>query len=83
MTLTLGAEVEHRVVLSGREQTYKISDTIVNFDHGSYYENTAAGNLGASYSLDNNTLAYVHLDSRFSNNTRGTYGASMGIQLSF
>lgn len=83
LTLTVGAEVEHRVVLSGREQTYKISDTIVNFNHGSYYENTAAGNLGVNVSLDNNTLAYVHLDSRFSNNTRGTYGASMGIQIQF
>ena len=31
LTLTVGGEVEHRVVLSGKEQTYKISDTIVNF----------------------------------------------------
>ncbi|MBT5633712.1 MAG: hypothetical protein HOJ13_13380 [Nitrospina sp.] len=83
LTLTAGGELEHRRVLAGREQTYKVSDTIVNYRHGSFYESSAAGNLGANVSLDNNTLAYLHLDSRFSDQTRGTYGASMGIQIQF
>ena len=83
LTLTAGGELEHRGVLAGLEQTYKVSDTFVNYREGSYYENTAAGNLGANVSLDNNTLAYLHLDSRFSDQTRGTYGASMGIQIQF
>ena len=83
MTLTAGGELEHRRVLAGREQTYKVSDTIVNYRHGSFYESSAAGNLGANVSLDNNTLAYLHLNSRFSDQTRGTYGASMGIQIQF
>jgi hypothetical protein len=83
LTLTIGGELEHRRVLAGREQTYKVSDTIVDYRQGSFYESSVAGNMGANYSLDNNTLAYVHLDSRFSDNTQGTYGASMGIQIQF
>ena len=83
LTLTAGGELEHRGVLAGLEQTYKVSDTIVDYRQGSFYESSVAGNMGANYSLDNNTLAYVHLDSRFSDNTQGTYGASMGIQIQF
>ncbi len=83
LTLTVGGELEHRKVLMGREQSYAINGTTVDNKHGSFWENTAAGKLGATYLMDNNTLAYVNLDSRFSNQTRSTYGASVGIKLNF
>ena len=42
-----------------------------------------AGKLGANYSINNNMVAYVNIDSRFSNLIRGTYGASVGLKLNF
>jgi len=75
--------MEHRLVLAGREQTYAINETPVDYKQGSFYESSVAGNLGVNYSLDNNTLAYLHIDNRFSNFTRGTYDASLGIQIKF
>ncbi len=83
LTVIVGGELEHRTVLAGRDQSYAINGTTVDYRNGSFYENTAAGNLGARYAMGENMLAYVNLDSRFSNQTRGTYGASMGIQISF
>jgi hypothetical protein len=83
VTVTVGGELEHRKVLMGREQSYAINGTTVDYRQGSFWENTAAGRLGATYLMDNNTLAYVNLDSRFSNQTRGTYGASVGMKILF
>ncbi len=83
LTVTVGAELEHRTVLSGREQSYAINGTTVDYKQGSFWESTAAGRLGATYLMDDNTLAYVNIDSRFSNHTRGTYGISVGMKLNF
>jgi hypothetical protein len=83
VTVTVGGELEHRKVLMGREQSYAINGTTVDNKQGSFWENTAAGRLGATYLMDNNTLAYVNLDSRFSNQTRGTFGASVGLKILF
>jgi hypothetical protein len=83
LTFTIGGELEHRLVLAGREQSYAINETTVDYKQGSFYESSVAGNMGVNYSLDNNTLAYIHVDNRFSNYTQGTFGASMGIQIQF
>jgi hypothetical protein len=83
LTFTIGGELEHRLVLAGREQSYAINGTTVDYKQGSFYESSVAGNMGVNYSLDNNTLAYLHVDNRFSNYTQGTFGASMGIQIKF
>ncbi len=83
LTVIVGGELEHRTVLAGRDQSYAINGTTVDYRNGSFWENTAAGKLGVRYAMNDHTLAYVNLDSRFSNQTRGTYGASMGIQISF
>ena len=82
-TVTIGAELEHRTVLSGREQSYAINGTTVDYKQGSFWENTAAAKLGVTYLMDDNTLAYVNIDSRFSDHTRGTYGVSVGMKLNF
>jgi len=83
LTVTAGGELEHRTVLSGREQTYSINGTTAEFKNGQFWQNSVAGKLGANYSMNNNMVAYVNIDSRFSNLIRGTYGASVGLKLNF
>tara|TARA_Y100001960_G_scaffold329605_1_gene421425 strand:- start:218 stop:1699 length:1482 start_codon:yes stop_codon:yes gene_type:complete len=83
LTVTVGGELEHHSVLRGRKQTYTINGTTADTRHGQFWQNSVAGKLGANYSMNNNMVAYVNLDSRFSNLARGTYGASVGLSLNF
>ena len=83
LTVTVGGELEHRSLLRGREQTYAINGTTADTRHGQFWQNSVAGKLGANYSINNNMVAYVNLDSRFSTLARGTYGASAGVKLNF
>jgi len=83
LTVTAGGELEHRTVLSGREQKYVINGTGAESKNGQFWQNSVAGKLGANYSMTNNMVAYVNIDSRFSNLIRGTYGASVGLKLNF
>ena len=83
LTVTVGGELEHRTLLRGREQTYAINGTTVSTRHGQFWQNSVAGKLGANYSINNNVVAYVNLDSRFSTLARGTYGATVGLKLNF
>ncbi len=83
LTVTVGGELKHRTVLSGREQTYSINGTTADNRHGQFWQNSVAGKLGANYSMNNNMVAYVNVDSRFSNLFRKTYGASVGLSLNF
>ncbi len=83
MTVTVGGELEHRTVLSGREQTYSINGTTAEFKNGQFWQNSVAGKLGANYSMNNNMVASINVDGRLSNLFRGTYGASVGLKLNF
>ena len=83
LTVTVGGELEHRTVLTGREQSYAINGTTADSRNGQFWQNSVAGKLGANYSMNNNMIAYVNVDSRFSDRTRGTYGASVGVKLNF
>ena len=95
LRFTLGAELEHRIVLAGRNQTYSINNVSVDFRGGSFYENSVAGNLGLNYSFINQKQhcdiynefcggsLYIQLNSRLSDETRGTYGGSVGLRLNF
>ena len=83
LTVTVGGELEHRTLIRGREQTYAINGTTVSTRHGQFWQNSVAGKLGANYSINNNVVAYVNLDSRFSTLARGTYGATAGLKLNF
>jgi hypothetical protein len=95
LRFTLGAELEHRTVLAGRKQTYRINNATVDHRHGSFYENSVAGNLGLNYSLidhkqDCNAYKefcggsfYIQLNSRLSDKIRGTYGGGVGVRLNF
>ena len=83
LTVTVGGELEHRTVLTGREQKYVINGTGAESKNGQFWQNSVAGKLGANYSMNNNMVAYINIDSRFSNLIRGTYGASVGLKLNF
>lgn len=83
MTVTVGGELEHRTVLSGREQTYSINGTKADSRNGQFWQNSVAGKLGANYSMNNNMVAYINVDGRLSNLFIGTYGANVGLKLNF
>jgi len=95
LRFTLGGELEHRTVLAGRNQTYRINNASVDYRHGSFYENSIAGNLGLNYSFINQKQhcdiynefcggsLYIQLNSRLSDATRGTYGGGVGVRLNF
>jgi hypothetical protein len=83
LTVTVGGELEHRTVLAGREQSYAINGTTADSRNGQFWKNSVAGKLGANYSMNNNMIAYVNVDSRLSYHTRGTYVASVGLKINF
>ena len=83
LNVIVGAELEHRTVLTGREQSYSINKTLAKSRNGQFWQNSVAGKLGANYSFNNNMFTYLNIDSRFSNLIRGTYGASVGLKLNF
>ena len=83
LNVIVGAELEHRTVLTGREQSYSINKTLAKSRNGQFWQNSVAGKLGANYSFNNNMFAYLNIDSRFSNLIRGTYGGSVGLRLNF
>ena len=90
--ITLGLEYEFRLALSGKNQTYQINGTSTNYTDGSFSENSGSGNLGLSYRFGRlgssksklrEGLAYIQLNSRLSDETRGTYGGGVGLRLNF
>jgi len=90
--VTLGVEYEFRFALAGKNQTYRINGTPTDYTDGSFSENSGSGNLGLSYRFGwfgpsksrlNQGLAYIQLNSRLSDETRGTYGGSFGMRLNF
>ena len=88
LAITLGLEYEYRFVLAGKNQTYRINGALANYDDGSFSQNSGSGNLGLSYRFGsksklNQGLAYIQFNSRLSDETRGTYGGSLGISINF
>ena len=88
LAITLGLEYEFRFVLAGKNQTYRINDATADYDDGSFSQNSGSGNLGLSYRFGsksklNQGLAYIQFNSRLSDETRGTYGGSLGISINF
>ena len=92
LAITLGLEYEFRLALAGKNQTYRINNTPRNYTDGSFSENSGSGNLGLSYrfgwfgpsrSKMHQGLAYIQLNSRLSDENRGTYGGSVGLRLNF
>ena len=95
LDITLGLEYEFRFALAGKNQTYRINGTPTDYTGGSFSENSASANLGLNYSFINQKQhcdiynefcggsLYIQLNSRLSDETRGTYGGSVGLRLNF
>ena len=88
LAITLGLEYEYRFVLAGKNQTYRVNGALADYDDGSFSQNSGSGNLGLSYRFGsksklNQGLAYIQFNSRLSDETRGTYGGSLGISINF
>ena len=90
--ITLGLEYEFRLPIGGKKQTYRINGTPTDYTDGSFSENSASANLGLNYPFGwfgpsksklYQGLAYIQLNSRLSDETRGTYGGSFGMRLNF
>jgi hypothetical protein len=90
--VTLGLEYEHRSALAGKNQTYRINGTPTDYTDGSFSENSASANLGLNYPFGwwgpsksklRQGLAYIQFNGRVSDETRGTYGGSLGLRLNF
>jgi len=89
--ITLGVEVERRWALFGKTQTYRINNTPTDYTDGSFSENSASANLGLNYPFgwwgpSKSKLrqgAYIQFNGRLSDETRGTYGGSVGLRLNF
>ena len=88
----LGLEYEFRLELAGKTQTYQINGTPTDYTDGSFSENSGSGNLGFNYrfgsfasssSSQNLGVAYIRLNSRLSDQSRFTYGGSVGLRLNF
>ena len=88
--VTLGVEYEFRFALAGKNQTYRINGTPTDYTDGSFSENSGSSNLGLSYRFGGPSksklregLAYIQINGRVSDETRGTYGGSVGLRLNF
>jgi hypothetical protein len=84
LAVRVGGEFEYRTVLTGRTQSYSINGTLVKSKSGNFNEKAVSVRVGTHYAMNDNSLAYVNVDGRISDNaTRGTYGLSAGIKLNF
>ncbi len=85
LAVRIGAELDYRNVLMGRTQSYAVNGTLVKNKGGdTFTEKTASLRMGMFYGMSKDTIAYVNMDGRISDNaTRGTYGLSAGMKLNF
>ena len=85
LAVTVEGEVEGRTVFTGRKQAYAINGTTVESRDKQFRQATVSAKLGANYTMNNSSIAYVNIDSRFSNyaKSKGTYGAYVGLRLAF
>jgi len=80
--IKLGVEIEHRKVLNGKEQEYKVKETRVVSSEGRNFENSISGNLDFNYKTPYG-LAYFQLQHRISDQSRGTLGGGIGVKFRF
>ena len=80
--LKLGAEIEHRKVLIGAKQKYKINSTDVSFSEGKNSELLMSANFDINYKIPHG-LAYFQIQQRFSRGQQGSFGGGMGVKFKF
>ena len=79
----LGGEFEHRSVFAGKNQDHAINGIVIDFNSGTFYENSVSMNTGFDYALGQYSKAYVQFNGRVSDQTAISLGASAGVNLIF
>ena len=80
--LKLGAEVEHRKVLIGAKQKYKINSTDVSFSNGRNSELLMSANFDVNHKIPHG-LAYFQIQQKFSRDQQGSFGGGIGVKFKF
>ena len=78
-----GGEFEHRLVVAGKNQDHALNAVTVDFNSGTFYENSISMNTGLDYALGEYSKVYLRFDGRASDQTAFTIGASAGLELVF
>ena len=78
-----GGEFEHRLVVAGKNQDHALNAVTVDFNSGTFYENSISMNTGLDYALGEYSKVYLRFDGRASDQTAFTIGASTGLELVF
>lgn len=82
LKINLGCEFEHRKVLEGEKQEYKIRDTKVRYSGGNHSEISISGNLDVRYKIPYG-LAVANIQGQISDARRENIGGGVGINFSF
>ncbi|MEE2698716.1 MAG: hypothetical protein VX923_03360 [Pseudomonadota bacterium] len=82
ISVNLGAEIEHRKVLEGKQQEYKIKKSQVKFSGGNHSEVSISGNLDLQYKIPNG-LAFAHIQHQISDSRQKNIGGGVGVNFSF
>ena len=80
--IKFGADFEHRKVLSGKDQEYRIKGTRVNFSGGRNSEFSISGSIGLNYKLPYGLL-HAEFQRRIAEGRRETLGGGIGFKLEF
>jgi hypothetical protein len=79
----LGGELEHRSVFAGKNQDHAINNVTVDFNSGTFYENSISMNTSFDYALGDYSKAYIQFNGRASDQTAISLGGSVGVNIVF
>ena len=78
-----GGELEHRSVFAGKNQDHALNAVTVDFNSGTFYENSISMNTGFDYALGDHSKAYIQFNGRVSDQTAFSLGGSVGVNIYF
>ena len=78
-----GGELEHRSVFAGKNQDHALNAVTVDFNSGTFYENSIGMNTSFDYALGDHSKAYIQFNGRVSDQTAISLGGSVGINIYF
>jgi len=78
-----GGELEHRSVFAGKNQDHALNTVTVDFNSGTFYENSISMNTSFDYALGDHSKAYIQFNGRASDQTAFSLGGSVGVNIVF
>ena len=79
----LGGELEHRSVFAGKNQDHALNAVTVDFNSGTFYENSISMNTGFDYALGDHSKTYIQFNGRVSDQVAFSLGGSVGVNIYF